>query len=396
MAGFAGRASSRAAALAAVLAMIPAGWGQDTEALLARAAAAYDQGRCAEVIGAYGQAEERSDEALDGVAEYRWGFCLAYLRRPGARQRYEAAVDKLGQAVDRPGAPLEAHFYMVNALLNLGRADDARERATRAVAAWRGGELTVPEDEPEAWFRLGKLFRDSGDPRGAVEPFTRAVEAAENGATLRDAYLERIARGAGEAGAGELALRAARLLEKAGQAGTSAMLRVARARLAGGDFDGAREAFSAAAKGPGEPALAARYALRGLERLAEVQRWGLEIPSTAADGRPLSALSVAELRNELQAAARQAWTAFSGRVVEVPRKKKPGTRPAPHPETLAAMRTAQARFVGIVAEALRRGLPLREWNVQIGIGPLIFHPWYRLFLQRATQDRSSQLVQFGE
>ena len=396
MATLAGNTTSRCVALAAALAMIPTTLGQDTAALLARAAAAYDQGRCTEVINAYTQAEARQPEAIDGIAEYRWGFCLAHLRRPGARERYEVAIDKLGEVAGQPGARLEEHFYLVNALLNLGRSNDARQRAARAVAAWKGGELTVPEDQPEAWFRLGKLFRDSGDAAGAVEPFTRAVEAAEQGAPLRDAYLERIARGAGQVGQQELALRAARLLEKEGQAGATSMLRVARARLAGGDFEGARRAFSEAARGRGEMALAAQYALRGLDRIAELSKWGAELPTTTPDGRALASLGPAEIKDELTAAAREAWTALSGRIVEAPRKKKPGTRPVAHPETRAAMRRAQTRFAGVLAEAMRRGLPLREWNVQIGIGPLIFHPWPKLLQQRAGKERSGQLIQLAE
>ena len=143
----------------------------------------------------------------------------------------------------------------------------------------------------------------------------------------------------------------------------------------------------------GEVALAAKYASQVLIRAQELSTWGLSPATTTEDGRSLGALEQGELTSQVAAASREAWEAFSGRSVEVPRKKRPGTRPAPHPETARAMHQAQAHLTGVLIEAIKRGAPLREWNVKLGIGPLLFHPWKKLFVQQANKTRADQLIQ---
>ncbi|MFN7966596.1 MAG: hypothetical protein U0V87_13005 [Acidobacteriota bacterium] len=135
------------------------------------AAAAYEAGRCAEVLSLY--AGLPADTALDGVSQYRWGFCLAEQRQPGAEERYSKAAEQLGREADRPGSNLLVHFYRVNALLNLDRKDDAKAAALAAITAWKGARFTVPADDAVSWFRLGKLTVDSGDAGRA-----RAISSA--------------------------------------------------------------------------------------------------------------------------------------------------------------------------------------------------------------------------
>lgn len=366
---------------------------QEIPKLLEQAAKAYDAGRCGEVISLYETISAAREEAIDGIAEYRWGYCEAYLNRADGGPRYQRAAEKLGRQTQDEGAPLESHFYLVNALLNLGRREDARKAAALATARYEQGQLVIPSSRPESWFRLGKLYQDAGDPQGAIEPFTRALDEADKGGTLRDAYIERIARGAGAAGANQLALRAGSLLEKQGQAGAGALSRIGRARLDGGDLQGARKAFEQAARMRGEAALAAKYALEVVHRTEELSSWGLSPSTTTRDGRPLASLGQEELTREIAAASRMAWKALSGRAVEVPRKKRAGTRPAPHPKTLRTMHEAQAYFTGLMLEAVKRGAPLREWNVKLGIGPLLFHPWTKLFVQQANKTRAGQVTQ---
>ena len=79
---------------------------QEIPELLERAAKAYDGGRCGEAIGLYETVSSKQADAIDGVAEYRWGYCEAYLNRADGRPRYERAAEKLARQVQSESAPL--------------------------------------------------------------------------------------------------------------------------------------------------------------------------------------------------------------------------------------------------------------------------------------------------
>ncbi len=367
-----------------------AGAGPDDT--LARAARAYEEGRCAEVLSLLAPLAARDPAAVDGLSEYRRGWCTSRLHRGDPRPYYERAAEKLAREAGEPGAPLEVHFYLVNALLNLGRKDEARNAARRALQLVERGELVVREDDPRAWFRLGKLARDAGRPGDAREPFSRALDLVERGKHLRRAYLERIANAAAAAGDGKLAERAARLLGRETSSPRGVFAR-ARALLAAGSFDEAREAYREAARQPGDPGMEARYALRVLDRVEELSAWGLSPATTTADGRPIADLDTAGLRAALAATAREAFRVMETPPVEVPRRKRAGTKPAPSPETREALHRVQARMCGLLLEALRRGIDLRPWAaVRDGYAPLLFHRWEKLYLERARDQREGQLI----
>ncbi len=380
--------------LLALTASLPVSAAQemDLDAKREEARSAYDRGRCGEVLAAYNQVGMRDANMITGVDNYRIGFCMAFLRRGDAAPYYEAALAELAIVTATEDAPLETYFYQVNALLNLDRKPDAVKAARLAVERWEAGQLVVPEEQPEAWFRLGKIFRDAGNIQGAVEPFSRALAAAEAGGTLRDPYLERIARGASEAGNTDLARRAGALLAK--HAGTDAVsrLRLGKALLAAGDLAGAREAFASAGKTPGEAGLPGQYATRVVDRMQELTKWKLDLPQELPDGRSLIELSAAETRDALGNASKAAFKAMAGRSIEVPFRKKAGTRAMPHPDTLAEMRSAQQIFVALTREALVRGYPLREWAVGGGFTTLIYHPWKKLFRQRLRGTRDPEIL----
>lgn len=377
--------------------MLAAGTGfpalsDEAEALVERIASAYEESQCARVVTLCEQLERRWPESVDGVTLYRWGFCESRAGR-GSPDRYERAASLLGKRVAAGRAGLDHHFYRVNALINLRRSEQAVDAAEQAVESWESGSLTVDEDDPAAWFRLGKLHRDSGNLEGAMEPFARALELAEQGAALRDAYVERIARGAREAGQPDLAGRAAELLASRDPQAPGAALRLARTRLAAGDLDGARRAFRQARGASGPAGMTAQYGLRAIRRAKQVERWGRDPITELSDGRPLSGLALKELQRELSETAAEAFRVIRRPTVERARKRGPGTRPGASPETIRLVKEVQSRFAGLLVEALRRGAPLRAWSVQGGFGPLIYHDWFKLHRRQDWDRRQDALLQ---
>ncbi len=365
-----------------------------TATQIERAAKAYDQGNCREVLAAFGAVPNAEQElSLDGLSQYRWGYCLGATGQPGGPERYKRASEVLVLETQSKAARLEAYFYGVNALLNLDRRDEAARIAQLALERYRGGTLTVPADEPQSWFQLGKLFRDAGDPKGALEPFTRALTEAEKGRrTLRSAYLERIADAAGEQHDGELGRRALALLAR-NSPGTESGPQQARLLVAEGRLQEARDTFARSARGAGDAASDAQYAVALLDRALEL---GPQLKPVTVDGsgQPLTGLSRDDLRKLAADAARDGYAAMTGRVVEVPRPNgKPGTRPMPAPEDAVRVGAAEARWSGALIEALRRGQSLQEWAVQDGYPALFFAPWSSLFVERVAPERSQQLLQ---
>jgi tetratricopeptide (TPR) repeat protein len=367
--------------------------GASGEVASERIAEAYQKGRCAQVVALAQQLDSRAPDSVDGITHYRWGFCAARTRRGDPVAHYEKAAELLGEAVATGEAGLQQHFYRVNALINLRRADQAVSAAREAVDHWESGRLTVDEDSPAAWFRLGKLYRDAGRGEGALEPFGRALDLAEDGQPLRDAYLERIARGAREAGDTGLASRASALLGQEVPDQPAEALRMARTRLAAGDLAGARKAFEAARKASGSVGMTAQYALRTLRRAEELERHGAEPVTTLADGTRLARLPLSDLQRELSETARRAFEVIAEPTVERARRRGPGTRPAVAPETRERMRDIQPKFAGLLLEALRRGAPLRAWAVQSGYGPLIHHRWGKLNRRHDWQARQKALLE---
>ncbi|RMF72027.1 MAG: hypothetical protein D6738_12425, partial [Acidobacteria bacterium] len=283
----------------------------------------------------------------------------------------------------------EAHFYLVNALLNLGRVEEARRAAGEAVARWKAGRLTVAQDRPDAWFRLGKRFRDAGDDKGALEPFRRALDAeVAHPGTLRDAYLERIADGARAAGDTALARRAQALLDARRPGDPENLLRAARTALAEGRLDEARAAFNALRRRRGDLGMAAQYAAMVIDRIEEVRKADLEPATSLADGTPLA--EVDDLAGALRETAARAFAALDGEAVEKPRKKAKGVRLVPSAQARRELLLVEAEFAGLLREAVVRGAPLREWAVQGGYAPLIHHRWTKLFAQRAEKRRAAK------
>lgn len=364
-------------------------------AQIERGARAYEQGNCAEVLAAYAAVPDAENAlALDGITLYRWGYCLAAQGRPGAEAKYQKSAESLGFETTTPAARLEAHFYRVNALLNLQRAAEAQEAARLAVERYRGGTLVVPADDPAAWFQLGKLFRDAGDAKGALEPFTRALQVHEKGpAKLRRAYLERILDLATQQQDVELARRVNRELDTGATDERASAAREGRILLAAGDYEGAREAFDKAGRGGGSAAMDAQYAAAAARRALELRGWGREPVRTLPDGRNVADLATDDVRGALREVAVEAFKLFEqGHTVEVPRKKGQGTNAAPPPEDVRRLHDLQARFVGLLVDAVARRVPLQEWCVVDGYPPLVHNPWTVLYVQRAARDRDQQLI----
>ncbi|UCF67014.1 MAG: hypothetical protein JSV80_14705 [Acidobacteriota bacterium] len=364
---------------------------------LERAGEAYEAGQCSRVLAIYAAIERDQPGQLDGIAHYRRGFCSEFLGRGPGRPDYQAAAALLADEVQHPTAPLEAHFYRVNALLNLEQVDQSKAAAQQAVAAWKAGSLLVAQDSPDAWFRLGKLFRDAGDGPGAVEPFRRALETAEKRQLpLRTAYLERIVRAAREVNAGQLLLMASKELEKVAPQSPRASIGLARARLAQGDLNGARETYGALKSERGDVGMEAQYALAAIDRAEEVSEAGLAPMRELADGRPLSSLSIEELRESLVSLVKDVANAMSGPAIEVPRKRRPGTRMAPAPELRDELWDLQARFSGVLLECAQRGVPMREWAISHGFAQLVYSPLEKVFVHQQRERRERALIDVGE
>ncbi len=346
---------------------------------------AYDQTRCADVLAILEALP--AGTSLDGVSTYRRGYCLGATRRGDPMPEYRKAAELLASETAAPGAPLEAHFYRVNALLNTQQRDEARKAAQLACERHRGGTLIVPQADADGWFRLGKLYRDAGDDKGALAPFRRALEASQGGSTLNVAYLERIADGARAAGDIELAKLAAAKLEERRPTDPQNALRRGRTLLASGDIPGARLAFNAARPAGGEVGMAAQYSAMALDRLEELVPFKLAPAETLADGTPIAS---ADLAAAISDVSRRAWTLMQqGKYIEKPRKKGTGTRLFPAPETETELRLLQAEFAGVLRESIVRGAPIREWAIQGGFAPLIHHPWARLFREQAEKREAA-------
>ncbi len=365
---------------------------------VARAAEAYEAGRCADVLAAFAALPAEAATSLDGVSLYRWGFASA---TRGAATRSTTTAARPRSCRPRPpppGAPLDAYFYRVNALLNLDLTPEAEAAAKLAVERFRAGTLTVPQDDATAWFRLGKLFTDSGDLPGAMAPFGRALDAAAaRPGSLRAAYLERIANAARLAGDAALAQRAnAMLLAAANAPGATpdSPLQRMRALVRAGQYDDARKLLEELARDRGDLGMIAQYALGTLDQVRDVEaRGGRPEPRASLEGRSYpGALSLEEA---LAATGREGWIAIGeGHVVEVPRKNRnlPGTRPAASLETMQRLLPIESRFAGLLLDAVASGAPLREWAVQGGFAPLILQPWERLVVDRDSAARQAQVI----
>ena len=367
---------------------------------LTRAAEAYEAGRCADVLAAFGTLPADAAVSLDGVSLYRWGFCSGNAGRGDAFDFYRRAAEKLQLETASPGAPLDAYFYRVNALLNLDLQPEAEGTARLAVERYQAGALTVPQDDAADWFRLGKLYTDAGDPQGAMKPFGRSLDAAAaRPGSLRSAYLERIANYARQAGDTALAQRANGMLLATGGttpgAAPDSPLQRMRALVRAGQYDEARTTLEVLARDRGDAGMVAQYALGALDRVRDVEaQGGKPDPRATVEGGG-SYPGGLSLEEALAVTGREGWGAIGeGRVVEVPRKNRslPGTRPAASPETLARLLPIESRFAGLLLEAVATGAPLREWAVQGGFAPLVLQSWERLVIDRDSAARQSQVI----
>jgi hypothetical protein len=360
----------------------------DVATVSARAAEAYDAGDCARVLTLYEGVAENERSALDGLSHYRWGFCLGALRRGDPQAHFRRAVEALSAAT-KNGGSLDERFYLVNAHLNLRETDEARAQANAAVEAYRAGSLSVPENDPNAWFRLGKLFREAGRLEEATTPYRRAIEtAAKEGNELSDAYLERIADGARIAGDLELAKTAQEMLT-GGEPPKSPrdLLREGRRLVADEKYEQARELFNEARKARGAVGMIAQYSEQTVERILEVQRFGLAPATTLPDGTPID---VVDLRPALAEGAQRAWKVIrEGETKEVKRKRGEGTRLAPTDETKQEIWLNQAEFVGLLRRGVLVGADLRGWAIADGYAPLIHKKWIRIFRHQLDRRQAA-------
>jgi len=132
---------------------------------LTRAAEAYEAGRCADVLAAFGTLPADAAVSLDGVSLYRWGSAPA---TPGAATPSTSTAAR-GEAAARDRL---AGRTARRLLLPRQRAPEPRPEAgcrggaRLAVERYQAGALTVPQDDAAAWFRLGKLYTDAATRRG--------------------------------------------------------------------------------------------------------------------------------------------------------------------------------------------------------------------------------------
>ena len=363
----------------------------DIATLLEIAEKAYEREMCPQVIAQLREVEARAPERVDGVSYYRWGYCSAKQKQPDAEKYYLEARKRLDEAASSPDARLDTHFYRVNSLVNLELEEDARNAAKEAVSRWEKGTLVVPAEDPEAWFRLGKLFRDAGDPKGAAEPFSRALGLVEQGGhTLRAAYIERIARGAVDAGDGELGARATALLKDSSSEGPEELLRLGRVEVGAGKLDEARQTFQRARAAGGDAGMQAQYSMEAVKRGQEVRKKGLEPTTSLADGRPLADLDRGELRSEIAALIGPIGEALQGAAIEVPRRSGKGTKPAPAPDVAKRLSELQAQLSGLLLESVRRGAPLREWAVSGGFAHLVHNELTKIFVAERRKQRAEE------
>jgi tetratricopeptide (TPR) repeat protein len=356
--------------------------------------AAYDAGLYPEALTLFEAVD--AEGAADGLVLYRMAYCYSAVQRDRTRsqQTYERALSALEGRVATATARLEEHFYLVNALLNLGRPEEAKVAAARATEAVESCAVAVGPDGTSA-FRVGKLYGDSGNTERQAAWYRRALAQFDSEPSPPPAYIERavtaLASFALEGGDWDDAAARLERLHGLYPDNSSTLLRLYVAQALSGDFDGASESLRKAREAGGARSEDIVYLEGMLKKTRRIMGAGHPISVTEPDGRTYPSLSRAELEERIRAAITDgreligAPAEEGSYVIELRGKQKRELK-VPGPELLARIDTAQARLLMLSFEIVRRDLSMRETAFAAGAAPLILHDWRGQWIQ-AHRDR---------
>ncbi len=380
--------------LAAVAASASAPGGEEPayQALVREGQGLYAQGRCEEALGSFETAIAAG--ARGGELFYQTAFCYRAARQDSARSQESlskaAALLEESFASGEPSGP-GPYYYLSAVRRELGRTAESTAVCRKGIAVAEAGGFAHVRDGPSL-FQIARLYSLAGQKEPAIAWYEKAVSAMtagpESSRQELPLALRELAAWHGEQGRyHESAGWYTRLLEAEAVPETerfAAGLIMVRA----GQYDEALATLVGFTDD--DLATEANYVSRVISRYMSL--------GTAPPGPELVGMDEAGLQQAIQEAAtrfggvikrededraRQEAQAGEKKLQEAPGQRWPrkagGTPPVeiikstdppspPSEELLAAER----EFFGLLAERLRRGLPLRNLALANGYARLIF------------------------
>jgi tetratricopeptide (TPR) repeat protein len=309
-----------------------------------------------------------------GPQLYRLSYCLGRAQqRDRQREAADRALLKLSEEFE--GEPdLEVAFYLVNALRNSRRAEEAKEIAGKATGRIEAGDWPKPKSGLDR-FRAGKLYADQDRTAKALLWYGKALKKLEKEPEKYPSYIAWARRFQGNSAYAEEQYEdaeeafSAMLAVVDGTPGDLDRLAVIRARLK--RYAGAAEAWKQAEKLDPVRGNRSRYC-------GHVARMAQELgtlPENTPSGEPYAGLG----REELEAIMKEKAQVVKDARAEI--DAATAAEQSPDPARLAELQqkvdSAKPVFTAACLEYALRDFPIRETAFFGGYAPLIFHrePW---------------------
>lgn len=367
------------------------------------AMAAYDAGQYGRAMPLFEALD--TDDSADGATLYRLAYCYSTIPDPQKSQStYDRARSVLEAKVATPGATLEEHFYLVNALLTLERDQDARAAAEKAVAAVESCRLPVLPGAL-SHFRLGKLYGDAGRIDRQVSWYRRALAGFDTDPAAPRAYVNRarltVLGFDVEQGNWAAVIPSLQRERAQNPRSTEAAGLLFAAQIRSGDLEAALATVESIRKGGGDLGDSAVYLEGIVTTVKRMASAGHSLPAREPDDRSPMSLTREELigtpekdglrGGRFQEAAQVGRQLISAeaedgsyRIEERGPKKIPVKLPGE--ALLRRIDDAQGRFISLCLEAFRRGMPLQELTFRTGAQQLLVHDWRQLWVQAHRPD----------
>jgi len=362
----------------------------------------YDAGRYAEALRSFEAID--ADGHADGMILYRLAFCYgAGGDEDKGHAAYERARDTLQARETSGAATLEERFYLVNVLLNLKLAPEAKATADRAIQGMESCAVPVPPGGSSS-FRAGKLYGDAGNRERQAAWYRRALKEFETEPAAPAAYVQRAGAAVASWDIGRTGwAQSLPQLQQARQASPGdpeVVVSLLVAQLHAGDIAGAEASLVDLRPIAGRHLDELAY-LKGITRTVKrMAASGTPLPEKEPDGTfypdfPTDQLAGAEEDHDGTRQVRpgllQTLAVEGNNLLTAPFQEGDGVRQAPGPkgvallvpapETLRRIDALQGRFVSTCLEIVRRGLPLQEIAFTSSVAPLIVHDWRGQWIQ---------------
>jgi len=323
----------------------------------------YDEGQYEEARSLLEQMD--AEGKADGPLLYRLSFCQRMAGDAKARETQTRAVAELERAVDA-AKTLEVPFYLANAYGNNAKLSDRERVAREATQRVERGELPAARSGLD-WFRLAKLYDDTGNKEKAADGFRKALaEFGGAGVKSHAAYVRWsslfLAKDAEQRGDWAAAAAAQAAVVADGEATRSDYDRLAVLHLRARQYDEAAAAWKKMERLDPVDGDRARYS----NKIATMAHALGQIPDKAPDGRAWNELT----REELEELMLQRSTNAKEAVAES--KQPEGVSSDRREELREVVRRDQPVFVAAALEYVVRNLSIRETAFFGGYAPMIF------------------------